>query len=314
MTPATKWLYAAGEGYDAAALRSRRRSNLKLIAPATLAVALLASLVLAPGAMADVFTPESGGSPNADKVDDLYKIVFYISIPIFLLVEGVLVWCLIKYRVRRGGPEHTQIRGNHQLELGWTVGAGAITVAIAVITFLFLGDIKSPPLSNPGGLAQGTQVASIDQPSPPEPDGRRFLTIRVNGQQYLWRYDYPGDATSYYKMVVPTNTTVVLKITSSDVIHSWWIPKLGGKADAVPGHTNETWFKISKEGTYEGQCAELCGSGHADMRGVVQAVSPRRYQAFIASQRRNLRDAELGLAETRKQREAVSKATGDSGE
>ena len=89
----------------------------------------------------------------------------------------------------------------------------------------------------------------------------------MNGQQYLWRYDYPGGATSYYEMVVPTNTTVVLKITSSDVQHSWWIPKLGGKADAVPGHTNETWFKISKEGIYKGQCAELCGSGHADMRG-----------------------------------------------
>ena len=232
--------------------------------------------------MADVFTPESGGSPNADQIDDLYKIVFYISIPIFLVVEGVLIWSLVKYRARRGGPEPAQIRGNDRLELGWTVGAGVVVVLIAVITFLYLGDIKNPPATGPNGLAQGVEVASIDQPAPPPGRGRP-LTIDVNGQQYLWRYDYPGDATSYYKLVVPTNTTVVLKITSSDVQHSWWIPKLGGKADAVPGHTNETWFKIAKEGTYEGQCAELCGSGHADMRGVVQAVSPRRYQAFIAA-------------------------------
>jgi cytochrome c oxidase subunit 2 len=105
-------------------------------------------------------------------------------------------------------------------------------------------------------------------------------------------------------MVVPTNTTVVLKITSSDVIHSWWIPKLGGKADAVPRHSNETWFKIAKEGTYKGQCAELCGSGHADMRGVVQAVSPERYLRFIARKKRDLRAAERGLAEQRKQRES----------
>ncbi len=90
----------------------------------------------------------------------------------------------------------------------------------------------------------------------------------MNGQQYLWRYDYPGSGRfNYHEMVVPTNTTVVLKITSSDVIHSWWIPKLGGKADAMPGHINETWFKIAKEGVYKGQCAELCGSNHADMRG-----------------------------------------------
>ena len=134
----------------------------------------------------------------------------------------------------------------------------------------------------------------------------------MNGQQYLWRYDYPGDAISYYKMVVPTNTTVVLKITSSDVQHSWWIPKLGGKADAVPGHTNETWFKISKEGTYKGQCAELCGSNHADMRGVVQAVSPERYRAFIVRQRRNLRAAERGLADQRKRRDAEAKNLEDN--
>jgi cytochrome c oxidase subunit 2 len=305
VTPATKWLYEPTEGYDAAALRSRR--PIWLIVPA----AVLALLVLAPGAMADVFTPESGGSPNADKIDDLYKIVFYISIPIFLLVEGVLLWSLVKYRARRGGPEPVQIRGNDRLELGWTIGAGVIVVIIAVVTFLFLADIKNPPASGPGGLAQGTQMASIDQPSPPV--GRsKPLTIGVNGQQYLWRFDYPGDATSYYRMVVPTNTTVVLRITSSDVQHSWWIPTLGGKADAVPGHTNETWFKIAKEGTYKGQCAELCGSGHADMRGVVKAVSPHRFRAFIARRKRNLRKAELGLAQQRKRREAAAKNAEDN--
>ena len=149
MTPATKWLYEPTEGYDAAALRSRR--SIWLIVPA----AVLALLVLAPGAMADVFTPESGGSPNADKIDDLYKIVFYISIPIFLLVEGVLIWSLIKYRARRGGPEPVQIRGNDRLELGWTVGAGVIVVIIAVVTFLFLGDIKNPPAQRPRRIGPG---------------------------------------------------------------------------------------------------------------------------------------------------------------
>ena len=280
------------------------------LALVVLAVALLGALVLAPGAMADVLTPESGGSPNADKIDTLYKIVFIISIPIFLAVEGVLIYSLIKFRDRSGGPEPVQIRGNHQLELGWTVGAAVIVVILAIITFLFLPGIKNPPASDPDGLAQGVQVASIDQPAPPK--GKiKPLTIKVNGQQYVWRFQYPasGDGVySYYRMIVPTHTTVILSITSSDVAHSWWIPKLGGKADAVPGHTNQTWFKIDKEGTYKGNCAELCGDGHADMRGVVKAVSPARYQQFVAKRQREIKASQRGLAQQRREREGQSQS------
>jgi cytochrome c oxidase subunit 2 len=309
VTPATKWKTAASDRYDAAALRPRRRLNRRLLVPAALAAAMVVLLALAPGAMADVFTPESGGSPNADDTDALYKIVLYVSIPIFLVVEGALLWSLIKFRHRRGGPEPVQIRGNSQLELGWTLGAGGILVILAIVTFLYLGDIKNPPATGPGGLAQGTQVASIDQPDPPKGSGRP-LTIQVNGQQYLWRFQYPAarDAFSYYRMVVPTNTTVVLRITSSDVIHSWWIPQLGGKADAVPGHVNKQWFKISKEGTYKGQCAELCGDGHADMRAVVKAVSPQKYQEFVSRRQDQITQAQTGLAKQRGQREKASQS------
>ena len=87
------------------------------------------------------------------------------------------------------------------------------------------------------------------------------------------------------------------------MIHSWWIPKLGGKADATPGHTNETWFKVTKPGVYKGQCAELCGSGHADMRGEVQAVSPAEYEAFIKRQAADIKAAQDGLAAQRRARE-----------
>jgi cytochrome c oxidase subunit 2 len=89
------------------------------------------------------------------------------------------------------------------------------------------------------------------------------------------------------------------------VDHSWWIPKLGGKADAVPGHTNETWFKIDrgKEGLYGGQCAELCGSGHADMRARVRAVTPAAYEAWAQRQRAGIRDAQKDLALQRTQRQ-----------
>ena len=276
--------------------------------PAAFAAVALAILIAAPAAFADTFTPESGGSQNADDIDTLYKITLYIGIVIFLLVWGTLIWSLVKYRARRDGVAQ-QIRGNTPLEIGWTIGAAAILVVLTVVTFLYLDDIENPPPSGPNGLsASAAQFATLDQPDPPT-SGGPFLTIGVNGQQYIWRFDYPGDQTlfSYNKMVVPTDTTIVLKIESSDVIHSWWIPKFGPKADAVPGYVNESWFKVpaGKEGIYRGQCAELCGPNHADMRAMVQAVPPDDFKVWAEHKRAQIKAAGVALAEQRKQGEGV---------
>jgi cytochrome c oxidase subunit 2 len=271
---------------------------------AAFSLAAVAILIGAPFAFADAITPESGGSPNADDIDTLYKLTLYIGIVIFLLVEGTLIWSLVKYRARRGGVAD-QIRGNTPLEIGWTVGAATILVVLTVVVFLYLDDIESPPASGPNGLsASQAQFASVDQPDPPK-SGGPILRIGVNGQQYLWRYDYPGEGQlfSYEEMVVPTNTTVVLELEASDVIHSWWIPKFGPKADAVPGYVNETWFKVPEEGVYRGQCAELCGSGHADMRAKVVAVSPDEFEQWSDRKRQEIQAAGEALAEQRKQRE-----------
>jgi cytochrome c oxidase subunit 2 len=271
---------------------------------AALGAALIALLLTAPSALADTFTPESGGSPNADNIDTLYKITLYVAIVIFLIVEGTLIWSLVRHRHRRSSPEGAQIRGNTPLEVGWTLAAALILVVLTVVTFVYLDDIENPPESGPNGLqASQTRFASVDQPAPPS--GRPYLRIKVNGQQYVWRYVYPGKRTlfSYYTMVVPVDTTVVLDITSSDVIHSWWIPKLGGKADGVPGHVNETWFKIppDKAGTtFRGQCAELCGFGHADMRAQVRAVTPNQYEAWAQRQADDIEAAGKALAKQRK--------------
>jgi cytochrome c oxidase subunit 2 len=271
--------------------------------------AALVALLLASPALADTFTPESGGSPNADDIDTLYKITLYVAIVIFLIVESTLIWSLVRYRHRRSAPEGAQIRGNTPLEVGWTVAAALILVVLTVVTFVYLDNIENPPESGPSGLqASQARFASVDQPTPPS--GRPYLTIQVNGQQYVWRYVYPGKKTvfSYHTMVVPVDTTVVLKITASDVIHSWWIPKLGGKADAVPGHTNETWFKIpaDKAGTtFRGQCAELCGFNHADMRAAVRAVTPDQYLAWYERQARDIEAAGKALAEQRKSGEGA---------
>jgi cytochrome c oxidase subunit 2 len=263
--------------------------------------ALTLLLTVTPAALGNAISPEhAGGSRNADGIHTLYTIALVIGALIFVLVEGVLVTSLIRFRRRRGGPAPAQIRGNTPLEVGWTLGAATIVVVLAALTFAYLGDIKNPEASatNVARGDAGIHLASLHQSAVP---GGKGLQIRVNGQQYLWRFDYPGkdQVFSYHDMYVPVGTTVTLRITSSDVVHSWWIPKLGGKADAVPGHTNDTWFRINKAGTYEGQCAELCGDGHADMRARVIALPPDQFKTWMARQAADIKDSQAKLSLTR---------------
>jgi cytochrome c oxidase subunit 2 len=279
-----------------AALRPQSFFRRRLLGALLLATA--ASLVFASGAFADFLTPESGGSPNADQIDSLYKIVLYIAILVFLVVEGALLYSLVKFRAKKGRVA-AQIHGNTRLEISWTVGAALILVALATITFVKLGSIQNPPNSGANGLnlADGVLTASTTRPTPP--NGQK-LTICVTGRQYIWRYTYGvsceknafGVPYSYQEMVVPANTTIVLDIQATDVIHSWWIPKLGGKADAVPGYKNYTWFKAPHAGAlYTGQCAEFCGRGHADMTARVRVVTPAEYETWIAAQKQAITDA-----------------------
>jgi cytochrome c oxidase subunit 2 len=278
-----------------------------------LLVVLAALLVLAPEASADLISPESGPSENANDIDTLYKITLYIGLVIFLLVESVLIYSLIKFRARRGGPEAAQIRGNTPLEISWTIGAALILVLLATVTFVYLPGIKDPPNSKASAIeqAEGSDYATINQKEPP--DGSA-LKISVNSQQYIWRYDYEDSEDqlfSFHTLYVPVNQTVTLKIYSSDVAHSWWVPKLGGKADAIPGHTNETWFRADEEGTYEGACAELCGEGHADMRTRVVVLPADEYEAWAEQQTADIKEAQEGLAEQREGREAADQDAGE---
>jgi cytochrome c oxidase subunit II len=261
--------------------------------------------LLAP--FADLLAPEHGGSPNADRIFDLYVITGVLGLIVFVGVEAVLIYSLVKFRRRRGGPEPVPVHGNAPLEIGWTIAAIVLVALIATVTFLFLPGIENPDRTGDNGLetAAGVPYAAVGQPAPP---GGKALRIHVNGQQYIWRFDYVGEKPltegrpvyAYTDMIVPINTTVTLKIYSSDVVHSWWIPKLGGKSDATPGHTNETWFKISKPGTYEGQCAELCGDNHADMRARVIALPVDQYKTWVENQRKNILASQKALAAQRK--------------
>jgi cytochrome c oxidase subunit 2 len=261
-----------------------------------LLIAAAGALALAPGAGADALSPESGGSPNADEIDSLYKLAGYIGLAVFIGVEVALFYSLLRFRHRRGAVA-AQIRGNTNLEISWTVAAALILVVLTVVTFFKLPTIDRPPRSGPDGLkAGGTLYAAVDQPAPP---GGSPLNIVVNGQQYVWRYTYPNGVFAYDEMVVPTDTTVTLSIRATDVIHSWWIPKLGGKQDAVPGYTNRTWFKIARAGVYRGQCAELCGRNHANMLARVRAVPVAEYEAWLERQKRDIDAANRAAAAAR---------------
>jgi cytochrome c oxidase subunit 2 len=299
---------------------SSRTRRSRLLALATLAAAALL-LSCTATASADLVTPESGGSPNADDIDTLYKYILAVAVVVFVGVEATLLYSLFKFRARKGAIA-AQIHGNTRLEIGWTVGAAVILVVLSVLTFAKLGDIRTPPNSGSDGLrlADGVLVASGPQQRLP-PNGKS-LNIHVNGQQYIWRYIYPdGDdnqlnnAFSYEQMVVPLDTTVTLEIRAQDVAHSWWIPKLGGKFDAVPGYTNYTWFKIPsskwKSGTvFGGNCAELCGRGHANMTATIKAVTPAEYERFIEQRKRDIKAANDAAARQRREQEGTPQGPG----
>jgi cytochrome c oxidase subunit II len=277
-----------------------------------LLVALAALLAFSGAAFADAITPESGGSPNADEIDSLYKLILAVAVVIFVGVEGALFYSLFKFRARKGAVA-AQIRGNTRLEIGWTVGAALILVVLAAITFFKLNDIRNPPNSGPNGLQIANAGALYASgPTKKLPPNGRALNVCVNGQQYIWRYTYARDCEnaplssvfSYQEMVVPVETTVTLTINAQDVAHSWWIPKLGGKFDAIPGYTNYTWFKIPAKyagTTFTGQCAELCGRNHANMTAQVRAVTPSEYEKWLDDRKADIKAADTAAASQRKQ-------------
>ena len=288
-----------------------------------IAAAIVALLALAGPASADLLSPESGGSPNADRIDSLYWVIFAIALVVFIGVESALLYSLIKFRARRNAVP-AQIRGNTRLEIGWTIGAALILVALAVVTFAKLGGIRTPDNSGADGLKLANGVLVASSPTRRLPPNGKSLNICVNGQQYIWRFTYQQNCSrndfkapfAYSEMVVPVDTTVTLDITGQDVAHSWWIPRLGGKFDAIPGYVNHTWFKIPADQAghvFHGQCAELCGRNHADMAAAVRALTPSQFEAWLAQQKRDIAAADAAAQQQRKEFEGTGKGSATGG-
>jgi cytochrome c oxidase subunit II len=249
----------------------------RLIVPAGFA---LVAAIVAPSAFAQ-FTPVVPESPNADGIRTSYLFITIFTVAIFLLVEGLLVAFIWRYRRRKrprfedGAPVH----GATRLELAWTGGPVIVLFIIAVFVFAELPGIKNIP----------TATAGEEQ-----------LEIKITGRQFYWQFEYPNGVVAIDTMRAPAGVPVKLVVTSpdADVIHSWWIPALGGKFDAIPGRTNQTWFQADKPGTYKGQCAELCGLEHAQMLASVEVMPRSDFTAWL-EQRRT--DQTAGTAELGKE-------------
>lgn len=215
------------------------------------------------------FTPPEPHSPNAEAINDAYNWVAIFTGAIFVLVQGSLLWFIVRYRADRRPRERdgAQIHGNTNLELAWTVGPVLILIAIGAFVFYKLPAIQNVPAATAAG-------------------GR--LDVRVDGSRYYWNFRYPNGVIAVDNLRVPVGQNVRLDVGApdSDVIHSWWIPALGGKIDAIPGVRNETWFRADSAGIYRGQCAEFCGIQHAVMRASVEAMPRDEFEAWLDEEAR----------------------------
>ena len=211
------------------------------------------------------FAPVPPESPNADGISQSWWFVTAFVVAIFLLVEVLLVLFVVRYR-RRNRPrdaDGAQIHGANRLELAWTIGPVVVLFVIAAFVFAKLPGIQDVPAAT---------------------GGEENLVIEVTGTQFTWSYRYPNGVVAIDRMRAPEGRAVELKVTAPDwdVVHSWWIPALGGKIDAIPGRVNTTWFEAKRAGVFLGQCAELCGIYHAKMLASVEVLPAEEFDAWLS--------------------------------
>ncbi len=221
---------------------------------------------------------ELGGAQNwfspegtvADKQRDLFMLVVWPATVILVLVEGLCIYMVIRYRRRKDDPIPRQVHGNTLMEIGWTVAPVILLAIIAVPTLAGIVDISGDP-------------------------SKDAMPINVTGFQWRWQFAYPDIVGPNGKPVsemdtlhIPAGREIGIQLNSPDVIHSFWVPKLAGKTDVIPGRTNHMWLKANNPGEYSGQCAEFCGGspggeGHPTMRMTVIVLSPEDFQAWAQS-------------------------------
>ena len=257
--------------------------------------------------LASFLTPDSPASPNTEEMQAIYVVMLIVAVLIGLAINVALIAAVVRFRARRGEApaRRAAARGVVPRVAG---GFGALALVIFIVGIVFAESARQPEASGPDGLqAAATRTAQVNVDPPPVSDGSRTLTINAIGQQWLWRYEYPvkesDDQTfqpvfSYGKLVVPEDTTVILRVTSTDVVHRWSVPALAGKVDAVPGQYATTWFKADEAGeTHDGASYQYSGPGYATMRTQVEVVTADEYEAWVEEQRRLIAAAQKAVQE-----------------
>ena len=234
--------------------------------------------------------------PYARKLKDLFVPVFWVAVAVFVIVEGGIVWILIKYRHRKGQDRMPpQVHGNTRLEIGWTILPAVVLAVVMVPTVATIWDLARKPPSD-------------------------ALNVRVIGQQWWWKFEYtdpdmqvaaepPGPITSSNELVIPTDRVVYLTLTAeaggiarpdgtddAAVIHAFWVPELAGGQDAIPNQENHILLQADEPGVYEGQCKEFCGLSHGIMKFHVRALPPDEFATWAAGQKEDAITPTGGLA------------------
>ena len=248
-------------------------AGLITIAVVLVTVGVLAAAGITPQRAWDSFFPVGGATPVTDRAvatKALYDIVFYIAVAIFLIVETIIVFTVLRYR-RKPGDEALppQIHGNNLVEVIWTAIPTAIVLVLFVMSWQTLNTVEAKPPSE--------------------------VHVRAVAARYQWRFDYldANGATLFSQalpvgeeggMFLPVGEPITVTLKADDVIHAFYVPRFLFKRDAVPGKENVFSFTVEEAGTYRGQCAELCGAFHGSMIFDVHAIPKADFEAWLAAQ------------------------------
>lgn len=236
------------------------RSELMWVGVAAFAVILGVGSALPLFVLPSMF---AAAGPRAGEIVGLAAIVFGVGAVVFILVEVLLVVAIVRFRQRSADELPVQTPGNLRLELAWTAIPFVVLIGIFFLTIRTMNAVASP-----------LTVQAADA-----------LTIDVVGHQWWWEYRYPAlGIVTANEVHIPVGRPVRLRISSVDVIHSFWVPQLAGKLDAIPGRTNELWIEASRAGSFYGACGEYCGVQHAWMRILVFAHPQDEYDEWVRAQ------------------------------
>ena len=220
------------------------------------AVAALAVLLAGCGEGSNMVDPHG---TEAAQIAGLWWVIFWMAVGVFIVVEALIVYAAIRFRVRPNGPLPNQVQGNTPLEITWTIIPTLVLAGVAVATLTTMKAVASPV-----------------------PDA---LNITVVGHQWWWEFDYPDQhVVTATELHVPVGQPVTLHVESADVVHNFWAPELVRKVQAIPGHDNVIPMTATSVGTYHGFCAEFCGTEHALMRFEVVVQSPSDFDTWVKDQ------------------------------